>query len=83
MRGMFDISVGYEAHRRDEILTLLRDYEASLGISLCFQAFETELADFPGAHAPPSGAIVLARRINHDALCGLVCVRALSGEFAS
>ena len=39
---------------------LFRDYAASLGISLEFQDFESELADLPGDYAPPAGRILLA-----------------------
>ena len=39
---------------------LFRDYAASLGISLAFQDFESELAELPGDYAPPAGHILLA-----------------------
>jgi len=52
---------------------LLREYEASLEISLCFQNFEKELADLPGKYSPPSGRLLLAYVDNQ--LAGSVALR--------
>ncbi|HJW13416.1 MAG TPA: GNAT family N-acetyltransferase [Thermoanaerobaculia bacterium] len=53
----------------EEARALFLEYEASLGISLCFQDFEAEVAGLPGAYAPPSGSLLLARRGTEIAGC--------------
>ena len=40
---------------------LFLEYEKALGISLCFQGFEQELAGLPGGCAPPSGRLLPTR----------------------
>ena len=56
------LACGFEERDRERIVALLREYEAGIGISLCFQNFDAELAGLPGDYAPPKGLMVLARR---------------------
>lgn len=55
---------------------LFREYEAWLNLDLCFQNFERELAELPGAYAPPTGRLLLA--FEDDQLAGCVALRTLS-----
>src|SRR5260370_2782089 len=55
---------------------LFREYGASLPISLCFQDFQRELAELPGAYAPPDGRLLLV--LHEDEPLGCVALRKLS-----
>jgi GNAT superfamily N-acetyltransferase len=60
------------------VRTLLREYAASLSVSLDFQQFDDELAGLPGAYAPPAGALLIARTADDEAGC--IAVRALDAS---
>lgn len=52
---------------------LLREYQHSLGIDLCFQDFENELAQLPGKYLPPDGRLYAA--FVEEELAGSVALR--------
>jgi len=60
----------------DQARSLFREYETWLGLDLCFQNFEKELAELPGAYAPPAGRLLLA--FEGDQLAGCVALRKLT-----
>jgi putative acetyltransferase len=58
---------------------LFREYaDAMPGIDLCFQNFETELHELPGAYAPPRGRLLLA--FADEELAGCVALRPRDAE---
>ncbi len=57
---------------------LLAEYAASLAVDLGFQRFDDEVADLPGAYAPPRGALLVAR--DRGLIVGCVGVRPLDAR---
>lgn len=54
---------------------LFREYEKWLGISLCFQNFDDEVANLPGKYAEPDGRLFLA--FAEEKLAGCIALRKL------
>ncbi len=59
----------------DAARELFREYEAWLGLDLCFQGFEAELATLPGKYAQPDGRLLLA--YTDDKLADCIALRKL------
>jgi len=53
----------------EEARLLFREYEAWLGVDLCFQSFEKELKNLPGEYVKPSGRLFLALGVEKIAGC--------------
>jgi putative acetyltransferase len=64
----------------DLVRALFREYQAHIGVDLCFQSFEEELAGLPGRYGPPGGFILLAEE-DGEAV-GIVALRGLDADTA-
>jgi putative acetyltransferase len=54
----------------DATRAIFREYAQGLGVDLCFQNFEDELASLPGDYRAPPGALLLATVDGELAACG-------------
>lgn len=61
----------------EEARALFREYAQALGVDLCFQGFDDEVASLPGAYARPRGRL-LAARLDGE-IVGCVALRPLGG----
>ena len=63
----------------EQVRELFGEYVAWLGINLCFQNYDKEVADLPGDYAPPHGRLLLA--LDDDgAAAGCAALRNLDNE---
>jgi GNAT superfamily N-acetyltransferase len=79
----FILSRGFEERERAAIVNLLREYETAIGISLCFQGFDAEVAGLPGDYVPPNGEMLLAREAQAGPLVGCVALRGVPGRLGA
>ncbi len=59
----------------DAVRDIFMEYADTLGVDLCFQDFESELADLPGDYGAPRGALLLAQV--EGAIAGCCALRPL------
>jgi putative acetyltransferase len=68
-----------------DVRALMSSYQRwlldDLGVSLCFQDFESELAALPGAYALPRGQLWIARDTTDHAALGIIAVKPLDAAF--
>ena len=57
---MTEITPATTDEQIEQARALFREYEAWLGMSLCFQGFEEEMANLPGKYTPPGGRLYVA-----------------------
>ncbi len=62
----------------EAVRRLFVEYQESLGVDLCFQGFDRELAELPGDYAPPEGSLLVARA--EDGIVACVALRRLDPQ---
>ncbi len=74
------IAIAIAAHPSEieAVRDLFREYARALDVDLCFQNFESELAQLPGDYAAPRGTLLVAR-VNAE-VAGCCAVRPLDNS---
>ena len=74
----FDLIQATLPEHIEQARELFLEYGESLGFSLCFQSFDVELKNLPGAYGPPRGKLLLARSRPKDHSAGCIALRELA-----
>lgn len=72
---MFKLKEAESPAEISEARRLFEEYAAWLAIDLCFQNFEKELRELPGAYARPRGRLILA--LDGEEVAGCIALREL------
>jgi GNAT superfamily N-acetyltransferase len=75
---MINILQAQTAGQIEQARTLFREYEAWLGLDLCFQGFEDELRNLPGKYSMPDGRLLIASLDGN--LAGCIALRKLESD---
>jgi putative acetyltransferase len=70
---MYTIREAQTAADIAQVRELFLEYQATLGVDLCFQGFSEELASLPGNYARPAGRLLLAAK--ESSVLGVVALR--------
>ena len=65
----FGVAEALDAEAVAACRSLFAEYQEGLGVSLCFQGFDHELATLPGAYSRPRGRLLIARIVGEPAGC--------------
>lgn len=72
------VDVALFRNKLEDARSLILEYANSVGIDLCFQNFDQEIASLPGDYSPPNGALFIVS--NRDRPLGCVALRKISNE---
>jgi ribosomal protein S18 acetylase RimI-like enzyme len=66
------------AEEIEQTRQLFQEYVTWLGVNLCFQNYDKEVAGLPGEYVPPTGRLYLANE--HDETAGCIALRKLGDD---
>ncbi len=59
-----------DAEKISRTRAMFLEYQDEIGVNLCFQSFDEEMATLPGAYGPPMGCLMLVFSDGELAACG-------------